>query len=87
MSVIKLPIVTKVGDDDSVIIVTGDGSNPLFTGSSHESLACGACGEIVGRNVSTRTLYNKFATRSGRLIFKCRCGAFNKANVGRSDEA
>ena len=50
---------------------------PLMLGNEDENLACGACKNVIARNVSTRTVHQRFGTAGGRLIARCPCGADN----------
>lgn len=78
---IYLPIVAD-GDASEEMILEGDAA---LRGRDDEHLACGACRSVLARNISTRTLYQRYSNKSGRLLLRCRCGALNKANV-RKDE-
>lgn len=80
MVTIKLPLIDDPNPKTDSIL---HGMTPFFEGNESESLVCGACGEILGRNISTRSIYEKVASKSGRLILKCKCAANNKANVRR----
>lgn len=71
-SKIYLNIVESLETDTTLLV----DKLPAFTGEEDENLACGACKNVIGRNVSTRSLYERFAVPS-RLIVRCLCGAHN----------
>lgn len=58
---------------------------PAFKGSDDENLACGACKTIVGRNVSTRTIFERLAAE-GPIVVVCDCGAHNLLPTQRARE-
>lgn len=71
---IYLPVV-QPEEADSIIENSGK-SAVVFQGDElDENLACGSCKQIVGRRVSTATIYRKFRPES-RLILHCLCGAY-----------
>jgi hypothetical protein len=74
MTTIRLPIVDDPNPDRDAIM---RGATPLFRGDDDESLACGRCGSVVARGMSTRTLYRQTHSRSARLLLVCACGAHN----------
>jgi hypothetical protein len=78
MTTIRLPVVDDPSPDRDVIL---RGATPLFSGDDDESLACGRCGAVVARSVSTRTLYRETHSRSARLLLVCACGAYNLLHV------
>ena len=53
----------------------------LLSGNDDENLACGRCGAVVARNMSTRTLYRDTHSKSARLLLVCACGAYNLLHV------
>lgn len=65
----------REGDTNIVLNAPGE---PIFEGDEDESLACGACKHVLARNVSARTISEKFQIE-GRLVFVCQCGAHNLA--------
>jgi hypothetical protein len=78
MTTIRLPIVDDPSPDRDAIL---RGATPLFSGGDDESLACGRCGAVVARSVSTRTLYRQTHSKSARLLLVCACGAYNLLQV------
>lgn len=78
---IPLPLVYDPDPARDTIVEAG---TPMLSGADNENLVCGACKSIVARNVATRSLYERNSSESGRLLIKCDCGAFNKANVRRT---
>ena len=68
-------------DVDGEAIIESPNDSPIIKGHDDENLACGSCRAIIARNVSTRTLFERFATDTGRLLLKCKCGAHNVVRV------
>lgn len=77
---IYLTVVEDANDGrDSIIQWDGDIDKPMIAGNEpDESLACGSCKRVIAKHISTRTLYERFAT-DNRLLLKCGCGAYNLA--------
>lgn len=71
-SVITLNVVEHEEGDTGPVFAEGVG----FVGQEDESLACGACGFLICKGVSTRTMFNRFGAPK-RLVVKCGCGALN----------
>jgi hypothetical protein len=65
--------VTEPQEGDATLVTDG---LPLMRGEEDESLACGACNEVIFRGVSTRTVHRRFSTQY-RLVVRCPCGAHN----------
>jgi hypothetical protein len=80
---IYLRVIDEAEEGKDSILVAG--VLPMFKGSEDENLACGSCKQVLCRNVSTRTLYERFSA-SGRLVLRCICGAFNLAPTQRLAE-
>ena len=78
MTTIRLPVVDDPSPGRDAIM---RGATPLFSGDNDESLACGRCGAVVARSVSTRTLYRETHSESARLLLVCACGAYNLLRV------
>jgi hypothetical protein len=78
MTTIRLPVVDDPSPGRDAIM---RGAPPLFRGDDDESLACGRCGVVVARRVSTRTLYRQTHCESARLLLVCACGAYNLLHV------
>lgn len=74
---IRLPVVANPARERRTPIVTP----PQERGNDQESLACGACGSIIARNISTRSVFRRWSSASGRVLVKCRCGACCAINV------
>jgi hypothetical protein len=47
-------------------------------------LACGACGAVIARNISTRTIFHRWSSASGRAFVRCHCGAYCAINVTKA---
>jgi hypothetical protein len=60
-------------DQDGVIVAH---VLPVIAGNEDENLACGSCKAVLGRNISTRTVYERFPGNHRRII-RCTCGADN----------
>jgi RNase P subunit RPR2 len=57
----------------------------LFEGDEDEDLICGKCGGILGRGVTRKTAFLRFASPSGRLVIVCpSCTANNALKVTRA---
>lgn len=69
---IRLQVVEFEEGDTGYTFTEGKG----FVGEDDENLACGACGFLLGRGVSTRSMYKMFAAPK-RLTVTCGCGARN----------
>ncbi len=70
----RLQVVERAQTSDTVFKPTA----LLFVGDDDEDLLCGACGAILGKGVSRRTAFVRFATESGRALIECpRCAAMN----------
>jgi hypothetical protein len=78
MTTIRLPIVDDPSPDRDAIMRR---ITPLLSGNDDENLACGRCGAVVARSVSTRTLYRQTHSKSARLLLVCACGAYNLLHV------
>jgi hypothetical protein len=78
MTTIRLPVVDDPSPDKDAIMRR---TTPLFSGNDDENLACGRCGAMVARCVSTRTLYRQTHSESARLLLDCLCGAYNLLHV------
>ena len=74
---IRLPVVADPAKERKTPLV----NPPKGRGNDAESLACGACGSIIARNISTRTVFRRWSSASGRVLVKCRCGACCAINV------
>lgn len=62
-------------DGDSTLIWDGEPGKPMFVGDEpDESLACGSCKTVVGKHISTQTMYDRFVTET-RIVIRCGCGA------------
>jgi len=78
MTTIRLPVVDDPSPNEDAIMRH---STSLFSGNDDENLACGRCGAVVARRVSTRTLYRRTRSKSARLLLVCACGAYNLLHV------
>lgn len=72
---IYLKMVEHDPGKDSVLAAF-DPDLPILRGDEDEHLACGQCKAILGRNVSTRRVYELFRAPH-RLLMRCECGAHN----------
>lgn len=81
MTTIRLPVVNDPSPDRDAML---RGATPLFSGDDDENVACGRCGAVVARSMSTRTLYRRTHSKSARLLLVCRCGAHNLLHVRHS---
>jgi len=78
---IRLPVVSAlVAASEQVRRI----SLPLARGDDDENLACGACGAIIARNMSARSLYRRYSSPTGRMLVRCRCGACCAINVTKA---
>ena len=61
------------------------GHVPFFIGNDDEHLACSACKAVLARNTSTRYLYERMSTTSGRLLLQCDCGTYGLVRVQQAN--
>lgn len=66
---IYLNTIEKPEDGDTSFVFP---KMPAFRNDEDESLACGHCKTVVGRNISTRTIYNMISVDK-RLVVRCDC--------------
>jgi hypothetical protein len=78
MTTIRLPVVDDPSPGKDAIMHR---TAQLCSGNDDENLACGRCGAVVARSVSTRTLYRQTHSSSARLLLVCPCGAYNLLHV------
>lgn len=72
-SKIYLNTIDEPAADDSVFSFP---EMPAFVGGDEdENLACGSCKTVVGRNISTRDVYQLLGS-AGRIVVRCDCGAY-----------
>jgi hypothetical protein len=74
---IRLPVVANPAKERRTPLV----DPPTGRGNDAESLVCGACGGVIARNISTRSVFRRWSSASGRVFVKCRCGACCAINV------
>lgn len=75
---IRLPVVADAADKDGRTPLV---MPPTGRGDDGESLVCGACGGVIARNISTRSVFRRWSSVSGRVLVRCRCGACCAINV------
>lgn len=61
---------------DDMIIAAAKPGFPLLKGAETTHLACGHCREVLAWNISAASIRKSFVV-GHRLLFECRCGAFN----------
>jgi len=61
---------------DSVIDSTPN-MGPVIVGNEDEDLLCGACGEVIGKSTSRRTLFLRYAAPHRLTVTCSKCRAYN----------
>lgn len=64
---IYLPVIDSADAAEDLIL---ERDAQVLRGRDDEHLARGACRSVLGRNMSTRTLYERYSNASGRLLLK-----------------
>ena len=58
-------------------------SMPALTGNGESDLHCGACAQVLAKNLTTEAIANTFDT-DRRLLLQCVCGAHNLVREAKS---